>query len=59
MLSKSALVPSALPLSVVNSYGDIGPMLIVVGIVMLVCMLILGWLISKMKIAQALKLGEA
>ena len=49
---------SALPLSVVNSYGDIGQMLMVVGMVMLVCMLILGWLISRMKIAQALKLGE-
>ena len=49
---------SALPLEVVNSYGDIGQMLAVVGVVMLSCMLILGWLISKMKITQALKLGE-
>lgn len=49
---------TALPLEVVNSYGDIGQMLIVVGAVMLACMLVLGWLISKMKIAQALKLGE-
>ena len=49
---------SVLSLDVVNSYGDIAQMLIVVGIVILVCMLILGWLISKMKIAQALKLGE-
>ena len=49
---------TALPLEVVNSYDDIGQMLIVVGIVMLVCMLILGWLISRMKITQALKLGE-
>ncbi len=49
---------TALPLEVVNSYGDIGQMLIVVGVVMFACMLILGWLISKMKIAQALKLGE-
>lgn len=49
---------SALPLNVVNSFGDIGQMLVVVGVMMLTCMLILGWLISKMKIIQALKLGE-
>ncbi len=49
---------SAMPLEVADSYGDIGQMLAVVGVVMLSCMLILGWLISKMKIAQALKLGE-
>ena len=29
-----------------------------IGAVMLVCMVILGGLISRMKIAQALKLGE-
>jgi len=33
-------------------------LLVIVGIVMLTCMIILGWLISRMKIAQALKLGE-
>ncbi|MBQ8768730.1 MAG: ABC transporter permease [Oscillospiraceae bacterium] len=53
-----AAYDSALPLEVVNSYGDIAQMLIVVGIVILVCMLILAGLISKMKITQALKLGE-
>jgi putative ABC transport system permease protein len=53
-----AAYDSALPLEIINSYGDIGQMLAVVGVVMLVCMLILAWLISKMKIAQALKLGE-
>lgn len=53
-----AAYDTALPLEVANSYGDIGQMLMVVGVVMLVCMLILGWLISKMKITQALKLGE-
>ena len=33
-------------------------LLIIVGAMMMICMLILGWLISRMKIAQALKLGE-
>ena len=36
-------------------FGRIG---LLIGIVMLVCMVILGGLISRMKIAQALKLGE-
>jgi len=53
-----AAYDSAMPLKVANSYGDIAQMLAVVGIVMLVCMLILAWLISRMKITQALKLGE-
>lgn len=53
-----AAYDSALELQIVNRYGDIAQMLAVVGIVMLTCMLILAWLISKMKITQALKLGE-
>jgi len=53
-----AAYDSALPLEVVGSYGDIGQMLAVVGIVILACMLILAGLISRMKITQALKLGE-
>ncbi len=53
-----AAYDSTVPQQVQGSYGDIGQMLTVVFIVMLVCMLILGWLISRMKITQALKLGE-
>lgn len=53
-----AAYDSALPLRVISEQSDMVRLLIIVGAVMMVCMLILGWLISKMKIAQALKLGE-
>lgn len=49
---------SVLPLRVVSLWEDIAQLLLVVGVVILVCMLILAWLISRMRIAQALKLGE-
>ncbi len=49
---------SVLPLKVVSEQDDMIRLLLIVGAVILVCMVILGWLISKMKIAQALKLGE-
>ena len=49
---------SALPLELVSDSSDTLRLLIVVGIVMLICMVILGWLVSKLKITQALKLGE-
>ncbi len=48
----------ALPLKVISDESDMVRLLLIVGAVMLVCMMILGWLISRMKIAQALKLGE-
>ena len=39
--------------------GEYEPTLyVIVGVMIVICMVILGWLISKMKIAQALKLGE-
>lgn len=53
-----AAYDSALPLTVVSEQSDMIRLLVIVGTVMLLCMMILGWLISKMKIAQALKLGE-
>ena len=53
-----AAYDSALPLRLISEAGDMVRLLIIVGAMMLICMLILGWLISKMKIAQALKLGE-
>lgn len=49
---------NALPLELISRQSDNIKLFAVVGAVMLVCMVILGWLISHMKIAQALKLGE-
>lgn len=49
---------NALPLEVINQQSDNIRLFSVVGIVILLCMLVLGTLISRMKIAQALKLGE-
>ena len=49
---------NALPLKLISETGDMVRLFVIVGAMILVCMLILGWLISKMKIAQALKLGE-
>ena len=49
---------NALPLELISRQSDSVRLFAVVGAVMLVCMVILGTLISRMKIAQALKLGE-
>ena len=49
---------SALPLELVSHPSDNVRLFAVVGMVMLVCLLVLGVLISRMKITQALKLGE-
>ena len=49
---------NALPLEVISHSSDNIRLFVVVGAVMLLCMVILGALISHMKIAQALKLGE-
>ena len=49
---------NALPLEVVRYAADDIRLFSVVGGMILVCMIILGVLISRMKIAQALKLGE-
>jgi len=49
---------NALPLELINHPADSVRLFAVIGAVMLVCMVILGGLISRMKIAQALKLGE-
>ena len=46
------------PLRVVMSAQDNAQLLIIVGIVMLICLCILGGIVSRMKIAKALKLGE-
>ncbi len=47
-----------IPLEVVSRQSDAMQLYLVVGIVMVVCMVVLGQLIRKIKIAQALKLGE-
>lgn len=47
-----------IPLEVVSVQADATKLYIVVGAVMILCMFILGRLIKKIKIAQALKLGE-
>ena len=49
---------NALPLQVVSCSGDMARIAIVVGVMLAVCLTVLGVLISRMKIAQALKLGE-
>jgi len=47
-----------LPLTIYTETADMVRLFSVVGVMILICMLILGTLISRMKIAQALKLGE-
>ena len=49
---------NVLPLSIVTAQSDFVKLFSVIGIVILVCMIILGVIISRIKIAQALKLGE-
>lgn len=49
---------NVLPLELISRSSDSIRLFSVIGVVMLVCMVILGGLISRMKIAQALKLGE-
>ncbi|NLG25081.1 MAG: ABC transporter permease [Clostridiales bacterium] len=48
----------SVPLAVVSAQSDAARLFAVIGAMMLICMAILGALISRMKIAQALKLGE-
>ncbi|MFR2459123.1 MAG: ABC transporter permease, partial [Christensenellales bacterium] len=49
---------NVLPLSIITDQSDFAKLFSVIGIVMLICMVILGVIISRIKIAQALKLGE-
>ena len=49
---------NALPLEVVSHQADNIRLFAVVGMVMLICLFVLGVLISRMKVTQALKLGE-
>lgn len=47
-----------IPLEIVSEGSDYVRLFVVVGLAILICMFILGGLISKIKISQALKLGE-
>jgi len=47
-----------LPLNIVSEGSDYIRLFAVIGTVILICMVVLGVLISKIKISQALKLGE-
>lgn len=49
---------SSLPLSVVSDQNDYIRIAVIVGAMLVICLVILATLISRMKIAQALKLGE-
>ena len=53
-----APVEEVIPLEVVSDLGDSARMFGVVGVMIVVCMTILGVLISRIRISQALKLGE-
>lgn len=47
-----------IPLEISNAFSDFVKLFSVIGVMMVLCMVILGMLISKIKISQALKLGE-
>ena len=53
-----ASVDTVIPLEIIAQPGDMLRLLAVVAIMLLVCMAVLGTLISKIHISQALKLGE-
>ena len=48
----------SIPLRIINDPGDFIRLGVIIGLMILVCLLILGVIIRGMKIAQALKLGE-
>ncbi len=47
-----------LPLAVIASNADLAKLFIIVGIVMLVCISVIAYMVKRLKISQALKLGE-
>ena len=47
-----------IPLEIISSTSDFIRLGAVIGIMLVICMVILGMLISKIRISQALKLGE-
>ena len=53
-----ATTDQTIPLEVINEKLDLVRLFSVIGIVIIICMIVLGKLISKINISQALKLGE-
>ena len=53
-----ASVDTVIPLEIISQTSDMVRLLMVVVLMLLVCMAILGTIISKIHISQALKLGE-
>lgn len=53
-----ASVDTVIPLEIVSYASDMGKLLGVVAVMVALCMVVLGTLISKIRISQALKLGE-
>ncbi|NMA38160.1 MAG: hypothetical protein GX942_07620 [Papillibacter sp.] len=51
-------VDTVIPLDIISSTSDMVRLLIVVAAMVIICMVILGMIISRIKISQALKLGE-
>ena len=53
-----ASADTVIPLQIVAEPSDMAKLLIVVAVMVALCMTVLGILISKIRISQALKLGE-
>ena len=47
-----------MPLEIISESGDFVRLGVVIGVMIVLCMSILGALISRIRISQALKLGE-
>jgi len=47
-----------LPIEIVSLASDNIRIFVVIGLMLLICMAVLGWQISQIRISQALKLGE-
>jgi putative ABC transport system permease protein len=47
-----------LPMRMITNWSDSVRLFGVIALVVVVCMVILAWLVSRIRIAQALKLGE-
>ena len=53
-----ASTDTVLPLQIISDSGDMARLLCLVAAMVILCMVILGVLVKKIKISQALKLGE-
>ena len=53
-----ASTDTVLPLQIISDSGDMARLLCLVAAMVILCMVILGMLVKKIKISQALKLGE-